>query len=219
MAPLGITRVRNRMEEACARAGVDPSDVTLVVVSKGRSTEEVMAVYRSGERVFGENREQGLRNRIDADLPDDISWHFVGHLQGRKVPYVAQHVDLLESMDRLSLAERWVQRTDTPVLAQFNVGSEPQKSGFAPHDADHVLGDLLDRGVNVIGVMAIPPLGEVPEDSRRWFSDVRSIYDRWREQHAEIRVCSMGMTNDFEVAIEEGATMVRIGRAIFASDD
>ena len=219
MASLGITHVRERMDAACARAGVDPSDVTLVVVSKGRSIEDIMGVYRSGERVFGENREQGLRDRIGADLPGDISWHFVGHLLRRKVPFVAQHVELLESMDRLSLAERWVQRTDTPVLAQFNVGEEPQKSGFAPNEAGRVLGDLLDRGVNVIGVMAIPPLGADPEDSRAWFSVLRSIYDRWREQHAEIRVCSMGMTNDFEVAIEEGATMVRIGRAIFAPED
>ena len=129
------------------------------------------------------------------------------------------HVRLLHSMDRLDLADRWAARSETPVLAQFNLATEPQKSGFSLDDADEVLDQLLDRGLDVVGVMAIPPIADDPEDTRPWFAMLRSIYDSYRDAHPAITECSMGMTNDFEVAIEEGATMVRIGRAIFADGD
>jgi pyridoxal phosphate enzyme (YggS family) len=212
-------RVLDRIAAASTRSGRQPDEVTLVVVSKGRSDGEVLDVHRQGHRVFAENREQGLRERIESDLPDDIVWHFVGPLQRRKVPYVGSHVRLLHSMDRFELADRWVRRGDVPVLAQFNLGAEPQKSGFAPADAEEVLDGLLGRGLDVVGVMAIPPMSDDPEDARPWFAMLRSIYDSYRGVHPAVSVCSMGMTNDFEVAIEEGATMVRIGRAIFSGEN
>jgi pyridoxal phosphate enzyme (YggS family) len=207
------------MTQACERSGVPVEDVTLVVVSKNRSAEQVVSVYIAGERVFAENREQGLRERMDSDLPSDIEWHFVGPLQSRKVPYVASHVSLLHSMDRLKLAQRWGTRSEVPVLIQFNLAGEEQKSGFTPEDADKVIDDVLACGVTPVGVMAIPPIADDPEQTRPWFRLLRSLYDRYAERYDGIEVCSMGMSNDFEIAIEEGATMVRIGRAIFAGTD
>ncbi len=203
------------MASAAARAGRNVADIDLVVVSKLRSDAEVLAVYEAGERLFGENRQQALRARVDAGLPDDIEWHFIGPLQSRKVRYVAEHASLLQSLDRLSLAHRWVAAGGGPVLIEFNLASEPQKSGFDPHDAHRVLDAVAETGADVRGVMAIPPLGGRPEDATVWFRMLRGIFEEYRERDDRIGICSMGMSNDLEIAILEGATMIRVGRAIF----
>lgn len=217
MGAVGLETVRVRIAAACARAGRAVDEVTLVVVSKQRTDAEVLDVYDAGQRIFAENRQQGLEARSQADLPPDIEWHFIGPLQRRKVPYVAAHCELLHSMDRLELARSWAERSDTPVLIQFNLGGEPQKSGFAPAEAGEVMASLLELGLDVRGVMAIPPMSDDPGDARPWFARLRRIYDVYAEEYPFVDTCSMGMTNDFEVAIEEGATMVRVGRAIFGA--
>jgi PLP dependent protein len=215
MAPVGLGSVRRRIAEACSRSGRPAGDVTLVAVSKHRSDRAVLDAYDDGQRVFGENREQELRARIDGGLPGDIEWHFIGPLQSRKVSFVGAHVDLLQSLDRMKIARRWAVASTAPVLIEFNLAAEPQKSGFDPADAPRVIDELLALGLSVQGVMAIPPVATSAEDSRAWFRNLRSIFDRYRDRYDGIVTCSMGMTNDFEVAIEEGATMVRVGRAIF----
>ncbi len=215
MDTAGLSAVRARMQDAAERAGRDVDEIDLVVVSKMRSNEEVLSVYGAGERIFGENRQQGLRARIEADLPADITWHFIGPLQSRKARYVAAHVGLLHSLDRLSLAQRWVAVDGGPALIQFNLAGELQKVGFDPGRADEVLAEVLEVGVDVRGVMAIPPLVEDPAESAPWFAMLRGIFERYRDESPLIDVCSMGMTNDFEVAIAEGATTIRVGRAIF----
>lgn len=217
MGSVGLDAVRERIAAACVGAGRDVDDVTLVVVSKQRTDAEVLDVYGRGHRVFAENRQQGLEARWQASLPADIEWHFIGPLQRRKVPYVAAHCDLLHAMDRMSLARSWAERSDTPVLIQFNLGGESQKSGFSPDEADEAMTSLLDLGLDVRGVMAIPPMSDDPDDARPWFARLRQIYDAFADAYPFIDTCSMGMTNDFEIAIEEGSTMVRIGRAIFGS--
>jgi len=211
----GLIDVQRRIAEAAQGSGRSTDDIVLVVVSKQRSDAEVMAVFDAGQRIFGENRQQGLQSRLDADLPGDIEWHFVGPLQSRKVRYVASAARLLHSLDRLSLADRWVASHGGSALVQFNLAGEPQKSGFDPRDASQVLDDLLASGVDVRGVMAIPPFEANPETSARWFSRLRSIFESYHDTRGSIDVCSMGMSNDFEVAIREGATMIRVGRAIF----
>ncbi|GMQ98114.1 MAG: YggS family pyridoxal phosphate-dependent enzyme [Acidimicrobiia bacterium] len=211
----GLIDVQRRIAGAARGSGRSTDDIVLVVVSKQRSDAEVMAVFDAGQRIFGENRQQGLQSRLDSDLPGDIEWHFVGPLQSRKVRYVASAAGLLHSLDRLSLADRWVASHGGSALVQFNLAGEPQKSGFDPRDASQVLDDLISRGVDVRGVMAIPPLAANPETSARWFSKLRSIFESYRDTRDSIDVCSMGMSNDFEVAIREGATMIRVGRAIF----
>lgn len=211
----GLTRVRAEMAEAAARGGTDISDITLVAVSKGRPSSDVLEIARAGQSIFGENRQQGLAERDEMTFLNGVEWHFIGPLQSRKAPYVAGRVSLLQSMDRMSLATKWVRAGNTPVLLQFNLGDEPQKSGFDPSDADGVLDLALETGLDVRGVMAIPPIAESGDATRPYFAMLRSIFERYREIHGAIEHCSMGMSNDFAVAIEEGSTMVRIGRAIF----
>jgi hypothetical protein len=188
--------------------------VTLVAVSKGRSNEQVAAAHAAGQRIFGENRQQGLALRLSGDLPADISWHFIGPLQSRKARFVAANASLLHSFDRLDLVPKW-QDSTMPVLLQFNVADEPQKVGFEPREAERILDAVLAEGLDVRGVMAIPPIAEHPDATRPWFAALRAVFDTYRETSERIDTLSMGMTNDFEVAIEEGATMVRVGRAIF----
>ncbi len=215
MAVTGFSEVNARIDAACTRAGVGRDAVRLVVVSKTQPDESVREVYDAGQRVFAENREQGLRSRFESDLPVDIEWHFVGPLQSRKTQSVADRCALLHSLDRPKLARLWGEKSDVPALIQFNLAMEPQKSGYRPEDADRVIDDVLEAGVRVRGVMAIPPVADEPDDVRPWFASLRDIYDRYRDRYPGIDVCSMGMTDDFEVAIEEGSNMVRIGRAIF----
>jgi pyridoxal phosphate enzyme (YggS family) len=203
------------MVTAAEQAGRDVADIDLVVVSKLRSDAEVLEVYDEGERTFGENRQQGLKARIDTGLPSDIEWHFIGPLQSRKARYVAEHVALLHSLDRLSLAQRWVQAGGGPVLIQFNLAGEPQKSGFDPANAHEALDAVLETGARVRGVMAIPPMADDPLEVAPWFRQLRNIYDDYQARSDTIDVCSMGMTNDFEIAILEGSTTIRVGRAIF----
>ncbi|MEA2057479.1 MAG: YggS family pyridoxal phosphate-dependent enzyme [Actinomycetota bacterium] len=211
-----LEEVRARIARAATRAGRDPADVTLLAVSKGRDDDEVLAAYRAGQRDFGENRAAGLTERLRSDLPGDIRWHFVGTLQRRKVGIVAPVVVLLHSLDRLALARSWsTQEVASPVLLQVNVAREPQKHGFDP---DELL-DSVDRvsalGISVEGLMTIPPRPEQPEDSRGWFEMLAALGERLQERHPAAVQLSMGMTDDLEVAVEAGATIVRVGRAIF----
>jgi pyridoxal phosphate enzyme (YggS family) len=215
MATSGLEAVKSRMASAAALAGRDVDEIDLVVISKLRSDDQVREVYGEGQRAFGENRQQALKARIDAELPSDVDWHFVGPLQSRKAAYVAKHVTLLHSLDRLSLAGRWVAAAGGPALIQFNLAGEPQKSGFDPSDAHEILDEVLKIGVDVRGVMAIPPMTNDPGDVAPWFRQLRAIYDGFRERNDRIGVCSMGMSNDLEVAILEGSTTIRVGRAIF----
>ena len=217
MDTAGLTAVRTRIADAASAAGRRSDEIDLIVVSKLRSDTDVLTVYGAGERKFGENRQQGLKARVDASLPSDIEWHFIGPLQSRKVRYVAAHAALLHSLDRLSLAQRWVNAQGGPTLIQFNVANEPQKSGFDPATALEVLDAVLDAGADVRGVMAIPPITQDPTDVAPWFALLRSIYEDYRERVPGITVCSMGMTSDLEIAIQEGATTIRVGRAIFDS--
>jgi pyridoxal phosphate enzyme (YggS family) len=204
------------MASAARASGREPGAVDLIAVSKTRSDASVLAAYDEGQRQFGENRQQGLASRIESDLPADIEWHFIGPLQSRKAPFVAAHASLLHSFDRLTLIKRWA-GSATPVLLQFNLGDEPQKGGFHPDEAERVLTDVLAAGVAVRGVMAIPPMAEDPEYSRPHFVRLRQILDDLRRVDPALDILSMGMSNDYEVAIAEGATMVRVGTAIFGA--
>lgn len=204
------------METAAARAGRDVSEITLVAISKAQPLERMRVAYEAGQRDFGENRAQELAAKIDR-MPSDVRWHFVGPLQRNKVRVVRPAVVLLHSMDRMTLAGAWMKGPGMPppALLQVNIGHEPQKHGVDPEEAERAVDEMLDLGVPLVGVMAIPPLAEDADDARPYFVRLREIRDRIRSRHPEITELSMGMTDDFEVAIEEGATMIRVGRAIF----
>lgn len=220
MGSSALNKVRGRMAAAAQRAGRDPADVSLLVVSKGRSNEAVLELYEAGHREFGENRPRGLQERGEGNLPEDIRWHFVGNVQRRAIKTIAPPIVLLHSFDRMSLLEPWARlETPPPILIEVNIAAEPQKHGFEPPQVLQVADLVTDRGITVRGLMIIPPRVEVAEDARRWFAQLREIGDRLRAQHPEAVELSMGMTDDFEVAVEEGASIVRVGRAIFESEN
>ena len=213
---MSYREVLSRIEEAAARSQRSLEEITLVAVSKTRTPDEVMAVYESGHRDFGENRAKEMARKAER-LPDDIRWHFVGALQSNKTGLVRGRTYLLHSMDRRSLASAWVKGPGLPppVLLQVNIGEEAQKSGVSPSEAGETLGWLAGMGLRVVGLMTMPPAPERAEDSRRYFGEMKVLRDRLAARHPELRELSMGMSDDFEVAVEEGASIIRVGRAIF----
>jgi pyridoxal phosphate enzyme (YggS family) len=208
--------VRDRIREAAEGAGRAPEEITLVAVSKTFTPDDIMEVYERGHRDFGENRAQEMADKV-AVLPDDIRWHYVGALQSNKAKLVRGSTHLLHSMDRRSLAKAWLKGPGRPppVLVEVNVGEEEQKAGVAPGDLADTLSWMLELGLDVRGLMAIPPIPEKPEDSRPFFEKMRDLRDEVAVSHPSVSELSMGMTDDFEVAVEEGASIIRVGRAIF----
>ncbi|HEX9848871.1 MAG TPA: YggS family pyridoxal phosphate-dependent enzyme [Acidimicrobiia bacterium] len=208
--------VMTRVAAAAERSGRTPEAVTLVAVSKTMTPEQIMAVYQLGHRDFGENRSQELILKVPV-LPDDIRWHFVGRLQSNKARSIRGVTHLLHSMDRRSLGSAWMKGLGPPppVLAQVNIGEEPQKSGVAPSKLVESIAWMTALGLDVRGLMTIPPVPVRPEDSRAHFRNLRLLRDEIAADYPGVNDLSMGMTDDFEVAIEEGASIIRVGRAIF----
>lgn len=215
---MSYQEVMARVEVAAGRVGREPGEVTLVAVSKAKSPAEVMSVYEQGHRDFGENRANEMATKAER-LPEDIRWHFVGALQSNKSSLVRARTFLLHSMDRRSLAKAWLKGPGLPppVLVQVNVGGEEQKSGVAPGKAADTVHWLVEMGIEVRGVMSLPPAPDRAEDSRPYFAELRNLRDQIRLDHPALVELSMGMTDDFEVAIEEGASIIRVGRAIFGA--
>lgn len=214
-----LAAVRARIDAACARAGRDPSGVELVAVSKTQPAEAVRAAYVAGQRVFGENYVQELVAKAAAlsDL-DGLRWHFVGHLQRNKAKDVAGVARCVETVDSPRLAEALAKRVSPgmpplEVMLQVNVGGEVQKSGCAPEELPALIDAVRAApSLSLRGLMTVPPFGESPEASRPHFRALRALAER----HG-LSELSMGMSADLEVAIEEGATIVRVGTAIFGA--
>ena len=216
---MSLESVRERMSAAAARSGRAPDSVVLVIVTKGQSVETISKLYDRGERDFGENRAQELTGKVD-QLPTDIRWHFVGPLQSNKVRSVRPNVNLLHSLDRPELGPAWIKGPGLapPALLQVNVGLEPQKHGLVPDDILGTFGDLVSLGVDLVGLMAIPPLTGDAAATRRYFEEMRRLAGLVAGERGGDVALSMGMSDDFEMAIEEGATFVRVGRAIFSDN-
>ncbi len=218
-----LRRVKERLARAAERAGRPPDEVGLVVVSKGRSLAEIREVLAAGHRVLGENRAQELREKMAA-LPDEVEWHFVGHLQTNKVNMVVGKVELIHSVDSLRLAEAISSRacrlgTVQEVLLQVNVSGEASKFGVAPEEVEELLARTAALpGLRVRGLMTIAPAWAAGNDARPYFRRLRELRDSLRETYPEMGVdlLSMGMTQDYEVAVEEGADLVRVGTAVFS---
>jgi pyridoxal phosphate enzyme (YggS family) len=213
----GLERVRVRIASACARAGRDPSEVALVAVSKVHPAAAVREAYEAGQRLFGENYVQELVDKAEAlsGLPG-LAWHFIGHLQRNKAKAVVEIGALVETVDSVRLAAELDRRAaavsrTVPVLLQVNVAGEAQKSGCRPEDLFALVSEVRALPhLELRGLMTIPPLGEAPEASRRHFAMLRAL----AAEHG-LRELSMGMSADLEAAVEEGATIVRVGTAIF----
>ena len=213
-------QVTDRMRRAAERAGRAASDVTLVAVSKTFGVDSIIEANKAGITDFGENRAQELRSKAEV-IGDRVRWHFVGPLQRNKVRYVVGVAKLIHSVDRLDLGEALARRARSlgapqQVLVEVNVSGEAQKHGVEPQRAaDLAMAlDALD-GLDVVGLMTMPPLPRDPEDSRPHYKELAALSEVIRRGLPRAMELSMGMTGDFEVGIEEGATMVRIGEAIF----
>lgn len=216
-----LKEVRNRIAAAAARSGRDPAAIRLVAVSKTAPAEAVREAFEAGQTAFGENYAQEMAAKAAAlsDLP--IEWHFIGHLQKNKAKVVAPIAAWVESVDSIELAEAMGRRaTKTiPCLIEVNVGGEASKSGVAPEGvAGLARGIMALPRLSLEGLMVIPPFDPDPEQSKPYFRKLRAMLDALNEElnpERPLHVLSMGMSHDFEVAIEEGATIVRIGTAIF----
>jgi pyridoxal phosphate enzyme (YggS family) len=210
-----LERVRERIARAAERAGRRAEDVLLIGVSKTVDAGRIRAALAAGLTALGENRVQEAREKI-AELGRPVAWHLVGHLQTNKVREALELFDVVHSVDRIDLArelDRRARARGRPVdaLVQVNVAVEPSKGGWPPEAVETAVDALMAlAGLRVRGLMAIPPAVDRAEDSRGWFRALRKLAER----HG-LADLSMGMSSDFEVAVEEGATMVRVGTAIF----
>ncbi len=216
----GLDLVRARIVRAAERVGRDPGAIRLVAVSKGQEPDRLRELYDLGQRDFGENRAQELAIKTE-QMPADVRWHFIGPLQTNKVRIVRPVVDYLHSLDRLELGPLWMKGPGLapPAFLQINIGEEPQKHGVAPDQASELTRRLTALGVPLVGLMAIPPIGGDPEQSRPYYRRLSGLLAAQRRSHPHLTELSMGMTDDFEVAVEEGSTCLRVGRAIFASTE
>lgn len=215
--------VMSRVTAACERSGRDPSQVTLIGASKSQPLERMRAAWEAGLEIFGENRVQEALIKMD-QLPPEIEWHLIGPLQSNKARKVVPRFTAVHSIDRTKIAtaldgEARKQGTRLQGFLEVNLGGESTKHGFEPDtllDRAGPIGDL--EGLEIVGLMAIPPFEPEIEQMRGWFRKLRQLRDELcsRAEWADCPGClSMGMSNDFEVAVEEGATHIRVGTALF----
>ena len=222
-------RTLDQIAQSARKSNRNPEDIRLVVVTKSQPIDIVEATIEAGARILGENYpEEGVTKIQSLTGQSGVEWHMIGHVQSRKARLVADHFALLHSLDRLKLAQRldrFAAQSNRilPVLLEFNVGGEESKSGWdASNDAqwDNLLPEIAELltlpNLHIQGLMTMPPLGTEPEDSRRYFQRLRALRDRLASQftQADWRDLSMGTSLDFQVAVEEGATLVRVGTAI-----
>jgi PLP dependent protein len=219
-----LQSVRSRIDAAARRAGRDPSDIRLIAVSKTFSADHVRAAWAAGQRDFGENKVQEALQKVGETSDIEIRWHLIGHLQSNKAKKAAGVFACIHSVDSVELLQKLDaaaadQGASPEVLVQLDLAGEDTKFGASADEARRILDAALGaKAVRAAGLMLIPPWHEDQEQTRPWFVQLRDLRDRWLAEGtppAALRHLSMGMSHDFEAAIEEGATMVRIGTAIF----
>jgi pyridoxal phosphate enzyme (YggS family) len=216
-----LERVREQIADTAAKVGRALNQIELVAITKTHDATKVREAYEAGQTLFGESRVQEARVKIP-ELPSAIHWHFVGHLQKNKIRHALPLFELIHSVDSLALAQEMNRIAEEEglhprVLLEVNAAGEGSKHGFAPDKLREQMESLLALSrLSILGLMTIPPLADEAEASRRYFVDLRELRDRLQtEFHVDLSQLSMGMTNDFAIAIEEGATLVRVGTAIF----
>ena len=222
-----LKEVEKNISAACEQAGRNPDEVTLIAVSKTKPIEMLMEAYDAGVRDFGENYVQELVDKIEA-MPDDIRWHMIGHLQRNKVKYVVGRASMIHSVDSLRLAEAVNQEAVkkgivADILIEVNVAGELNKFGFKPEEVEAFVRAISGfSGIRVRGLMTSAPYVENPEDNRWYFRQLKQScvdINAKNIDNINMDVLSMGMTNDYVIAVEEGATHIRVGTAIFGHRD
>ena len=225
MIKSNITDINNEIKSVCTSCGRDISDVTLIAVSKTKPTSDIEVAYSENIRDFGENKVQELCDKYPV-LPNDIKWHLIGHLQTNKVKYIIDKVQLIHSVDSLHLAnqiekEAAKRNIDVNILIQVNVSNEESKFGLKFEETIEMIKAISNlEHIHIKGLMTIAPFTDEAEDNRIYFRKLKELsieIDKLSIPNVEMKELSMGMTGDFKVAIEEGATLVRVGTAIFGN--
>ena len=213
-----IEEMRRRIAEAAAKNGRNPDDVVLIAVTKLHTPEEINEAIDAGITDIGENKVQEMLDKYDRVKP--VRWHLIGHLQTNKVKYIIEKAAMIHSVDSLHLAQEISRRAGQhgrimDILVQVNTAHEESKFGVSPEEAEQLIADIMEQcpNVRIRGIMCIAPYADDSNDIRGCFNMAKEIYDR----HEEFSVLSMGMSHDFETAIEEGSTAVRIGTSIFGN--
>ena len=218
-----LLEVQNNIAEACKRSGRNTSEVTLIAVSKTKPVEMLQEIYDAGVRTFGENKVQEMMDK-EAVMPKDIKWHMIGHLQRNKVKYLIGKVALIHSVDSLRLAEEISNQSvknnvETDILVEVNIAEEESKFGITKEETLHLVEDIAALpNVHIKGLMTIAPFVDDPEDNRKYFKEIKQLSVDIKNKNIDnvsMEILSMGMTGDYMVAIEEGATLVRVGTGIF----
>ena len=218
-----LANVEKNIEQACKNAGRGRDEVTLIAVSKTKPVEMLQEIYDENIRDFGENKVQELCSKME-QLPSDIRWHMIGHLQRNKVKYIVGKVELIHSVDTYRLAEEIniqakKQNVIVPILVEVNIAHEESKFGISAEDAILLVEEISKlENIRIKGLMTIAPYVENPEDNRLYFRKIKQLSVDITNKNIDnvfMEILSMGMTGDYMVAIEEGATMVRVGTGIF----
>lgn len=222
-----LRNINNRITQACEKAGRKREEVTLIAVSKMNPYQAVMAAHFCGQNVFGENKVQEMCDKIEA-IPEALKWHLIGHLQTNKVKYIIGKVELIHSVDSFHLAkvisdESAKKNVVSHILLEVNIGREESKYGVMPENVQ-ALAEQISTLDNIVveGLMCVAPICTKSEDNRPYFKQMRELFIDIRSKNYDnihMNVLSMGMTSDFETAIEEGATHVRVGSGIFGERD
>ncbi len=215
--------IKEKVIEACKRAGRDPGEVKILGASKKQTVEKIRAAYEAGLRLIGENYVQEAREKREALSDLAFEWHLIGPLQTNKAKQAVKIFDLIETVDRPSVARELAKRAEKlgrklPVFIEVNVGGEETKAGVAPEELFSLAELVISLpALELQGLMTLPPYREDPEEVRPFFARLRGLLEELKERFPEapLSELSMGMSHDFEVAIEEGATIVRVGTALF----
>lgn len=216
--------VLENIKKACERSGRNPEDITLISVTKTHGAELINEAIDAGAKDIGENKAQELCNKYDDVKP--VRWHFIGHLQTNKVKTIVDKVAMIHSVDSDKLASEIDKRAKASgivmdILVEINIGMEDSKSGATEDEARNLIKKIRDeyQNLRVRGLMCVPPITDNPENSRRYFRKLKDIFESIKElsEDENFDTLSMGMSGDYEVAIEEGATVVRVGTAIFGA--
>lgn len=223
MVKENLVEVKENIRRACEKSGRNPEEVTLIAVSKTKPISMIEEAYKEGNRDFGENKVQEILDKYPV-LPADIRWHMIGHLQRNKVKYIVDKAYLIHSVDSLRLAEEISnqaikKQVDVNILVEINIAQEESKFGISKIEALQLVEDIAQLPhINIKGLMTVAPFVDNPEDNREYFSQIKKLSVDIMKKNIDnvtMSILSMGMTGDYMVAIEEGATIVRVGTGIF----
>ena len=225
MVAENLVQVQKNIEESCGNVNRDPGEVTLIAVSKTKPVEMLREAYDAGARVFGENKVQEIVDKYD-HMPSDVKWHMIGHLQRNKVKYIVDKVAMIHSVDSFRLAETIEKEAakknvTVPILIEVNVAQEESKYGLKPEEVLPFIEEIADFShIQIKGLMTIAPYVENAEENREIFRELKKLsvdIAAKNINNVTMSVLSMGMTGDYMVAVQEGATMVRVGTGIFGA--